>query len=47
MKLVLLAAMLLAASDLPRTVPDIPKIPKPWAEVGNRHARRRERKVSR
>lgn len=42
MKLVLIAALLLAITDLPRALPDIPRIPKPWAETGNRRARRRE-----
>jgi hypothetical protein len=43
MKLVFLAALLLGVSDLPRSLPEIPTIPAPFKEKGNRRARRREK----
>ncbi len=47
MLMLLYAAISLAVVDAPRVVPDIPKIPTPWVEQGNRHARRRDRKLYR
>ncbi|MGB3830924.1 MAG: hypothetical protein WA975_03560 [Mesorhizobium sp.] len=41
------ALMALLAYDGPRIRPDIPRIPVPWCEQGNRHARRREAKMGR
>lgn len=37
----------LLAYDGPRARPDIPSLPTPWVEQGNRHARRRDRKLRR
>ena len=47
MKLVLAAALCLIASDLPRLTPAVPKVLTPWVESGNRHARRRDRRLYR
>jgi len=33
--------------DGPRALPEIPSLPIPWVEQGNRHARRRDRKLMR
>lgn len=45
--LVILATLLLVLSDAPRAVPQAPAVPLPWMEQGNRHARRRDRKLAR
>lgn len=45
MLMLLYAAISLAVVDAPRMLPDIPKLPTPWMEQGNRHARRRDRKL--
>jgi len=42
MPLLLYLAVTLAVSDLPRLIPDVPKVPTPWVEQGNRRARRRQ-----
>lgn len=47
MKVVLFAMLALLFSDLPRACPDVPKVRGPWMETGNRHARRRDRKLGR
>lgn len=47
MLLAMLAAAMLLASGEPRNTPEIPVVPMPWMEQGNRHARRRDRKLSR
>lgn len=39
--MVLLAAFMLIAADAPRVVPAIPEALTPFAETGNRRARRR------
>lgn len=43
----ILAAILLVVADVPRLVPDIPEVPAPWEEQGNRRARRRAAAVGR
>jgi hypothetical protein len=43
---VLFAALSLWAADAPRVRPDLPSLPMPWLEQGNRHARRRDRKLA-
>lgn len=40
------ALFMLAASDAPRALPQLPAAGAPWAEEGNRHARRRDKKLS-
>lgn len=47
MMLVIFAALALLLSDAPRAVPQLPETPLPWMEQGNRHARRRDRKLAR
>jgi hypothetical protein len=45
MAFLLFAALSLISTDLPRIRPVVPKVPKQWEEVGNRHARRRAKKL--
>ena len=42
----IVAGFFLLVSDLPRVVPELPALPLPWMEQGNRHARRRDKKLA-
>lgn len=45
--LAILLAVLLVGSQERFTLPQVPVLPLPWEEHGNRHARRRDRKLGR
>lgn len=47
MLIALFATLALAFTDLPRVVPQPLQVPRRWQETGNRHARRRDRKLGR
>lgn len=46
MRFAILAALMLLANDSPRMRPAMPDLPRRSMEEGNRHARRRDRKLT-
>lgn len=47
MLILMFAVACLWSSDAPRLTPSLPQVAMPWLEEGNRHARRRDRKLAR